>query len=61
VYTVSVADPDQQARRQNLAAGRAKNQEGGHIFKIQYVMYAATGGPNVKRGAQISNGGDGHH
>jgi len=56
-----VADPDQQARRQNLAAGRAKNQEGGHIFKIQYWMYAATGGPNVKRGAQISNGGDGHH
>ena len=23
------------ARRQNLAAGGAKNQKGGHIFKIQ--------------------------
>jgi len=26
----------------------AKNQKGGHIFKIQYWMYVATGGPNVK-------------
>jgi len=26
----------------------AKKQKGGHIFKIQYWMYAATGGPNVK-------------
>ena len=41
---------------------RAENQEGeGHIFKIQYWMYAATGGPNVKWGATISNGGSGHH
>jgi len=24
-------------------------------------MYAATGGPNVKWGAPISNGGAGHH
>ena len=46
-----------QARRQNLAAGRAKKQtegpktrRGGHIFKIQYWMYAATGGPNMKWG-----------
>jgi len=43
-----------QARRQDLAAGgpktrwRGKKPEGGHIFKIQYWMYAATGGPNVK-------------
>ena len=28
--------------------GEAINQKGGHIFKIQYWMYAATGGPNVK-------------
>ena len=50
---------------QDLAAGGqkpdggAKNQKGGHIFKIQYWMYAATGGPNVKRGAPISNRGGG--
>jgi len=37
-----------QARRQDLAAGGAINQKGGHIFKIQYWMYAATGGPNLK-------------
>ena len=37
----------------------AKNQKGGHIFKIQCWMYAATGGPNVKWGAPISNGGPG--
>jgi len=40
----------------------AKNQEGpktrkgGRTFKILYWMYAATKGPNVKWGAQISNG-----
>jgi len=28
----------------------AKNQKEGHIFKIQYWMYAATGGPNLKCG-----------
>ena len=44
----------------------AKNQmegqkKGRHIFKIQYWMYAATGGPNVKWGAPISNGGAGQH
>jgi len=45
-----------QARRQDLAAGgpntrcRGKEPEGGHILKIQYWMYAATGGPNVKWG-----------
>jgi len=56
-----------QARRQDLAAGRAKNQKegsitrrGGHIFKIHHWMYAATGGPNVKWGAPISNGEAGH-
>ena len=52
-----------QARRQDVAAGwpktrrRGQNQKGGHIFKIQYWMYGATGGPNVKWGAPISNGG----
>ena len=30
--------------------GGAKRQKGDHIFKIQYWMYAATGGPNVKWG-----------
>jgi len=30
--------------------------QGGHIFKIQYWMYATTGGPNMKWGAQILNG-----
>jgi len=39
-----------QARRQDLAAGGAKNQKGSHIFKILYWMYAATRGPNVKWG-----------
>jgi len=52
-----------QARRQDLAAGGpktrrrgqkleggAKNQKGGHIFKIHYWMYVATRGPNVKWG-----------
>ena len=55
-----------QARRKNLAAGGqkpeggAKNQKGGgHIFEILYWMYAATTGPHVKWGAQISNGGAG--
>ena len=54
-----------QARRQDLAAGGAKNQmEGqkkqkrGLIFKIQYWMYAATEGPNVKwRGHRFQMGG----
>jgi len=55
-----------QARRQDLAAGGAKNQEGqknrrGGTFKILYWMYAATRGPNVKWGAQISNRGAGNH
>ena len=48
-----------QARRINLVAGGAKNQKGCHIFKTQYWIYAATGGPNVKWGAPISNGGPG--
>jgi len=57
-----------QARRQDLAAGGGKNQKegpktrrGSHIFKIQCWMYAATGGPNVKSGAPILNGGAKHH
>jgi len=41
--------------------GGAKNQRGGHIFKIQYWMYATTGGPNVKWGSPISNVGARHH
>jgi len=58
----------EQARRQDLAAGGAKNQKEGpktrretHIFKIQYWMYVATKGLNVKWGAPISNTGAGHH
>jgi len=53
-----------QARRQDLAAGggqkpgEAINQKGGHIFKIQYWMYAATGGPNVKWGGTDFKWGD---
>jgi len=40
-----------QARRQDLAAGGgAKTRRGGHIFKIKFWMYVATGGPNVKWG-----------
>jgi len=40
-----------QARRQDLAAGGGQKPEGGaHIFKIQYWIYVATGGPNVKWG-----------
>jgi len=35
------------------------SSRGGHIFKIQYWMYVATGRPNVKREAPISNGGPG--
>jgi len=35
----------------------SKPRRGGNILKIQYWMYAATGGPNVKWGAPISNGG----
>jgi len=56
-----------QARREDLAAGRAKNQEGpkmrrrGHILKIQYWTYVATRGPNVKWGTPISNGRARHH
>jgi len=56
-----------QANRQDLAAGgpktrkRGQKPEGGPHFKIQCWMYAATGGPNVKWGAPISNGGAGHH
>jgi len=48
-----------QARRQDVAAGGAKNEKegpkmrrGDHILKIQYWMYAATGGPNVKWGGR---------
>jgi len=50
-----------QARRQDLAAGGAKNQKGDHIFKIQYWMYVATAGPNVKWGGTDFKWGAGHH
>jgi len=46
-----------QARRHDLAARGAENQKeglktrrGGHILKIQYWMYVATEGLNVKWG-----------
>jgi len=28
--------------------GGPKNYKGGHIFQMQYWMYAETGGPNMK-------------
>ena len=39
--------------------GGAKNQKGEPHLKKQYWVYAATGGPNVKWEATISNGGPG--
>jgi len=39
-----------QTRRQDFAAARTKNHKRENIFKIQYWMYAATGGPNMKWG-----------
>jgi len=51
-----------QARRQDIAAGGANNQEGpktrrgGHILKILYEMYASNQGVKREWGAQISNG-----
>jgi len=58
-----------QARRQDLAAGGAKNQmegqkkqKGGHIFKMQYWMYAATGGAKREMGGGTDfKWGAGHH
>jgi len=38
-----------------------KNRRGGHIFKIQYWMYAATGGPNLKWWSTDFKWGAGHH
>jgi len=55
VTAVKAACTCKQARLQDLAAGgpktwrRGRKPEGGHILKIQYWKYAATGGPNVKR------------
>ena len=61
-------DIHQQARCQDLTAGGGKNQKevpktrrGGHIFKMQYWMYAATGGPNVKWGDTDFKWGAGRH
>jgi len=39
-----------------FSSSGGQKPEGEHIFKIQYWIYAATGGPNVKWGAPISNG-----
>jgi len=50
-----------QARHQDLAAGGPKTRRGGHIFKIQYWMYVATGGPNVKWGGTDLKWGAGDH
>jgi len=57
-----------QARRQDLAAGGAKNKmegpktrRGRYIFQIQYWMYAATGRPNVKWEGTDFKWGAGHH
>jgi len=41
--------PADQASRQDLAAGGAKNNRG-HFFQIQYWMYSATGRPNMEWG-----------
>jgi len=60
--TVSVSGSSGQVRHQDLAAGGekpkrgSKNQQGGHIFKIQYWMYAAIGELNVKCGGTNFNG-----
>jgi len=55
-----------QARRQDLAAEGAKNQEegsksrrGARIFKIQYWMYAAIGGQMWNGGHPFQMGGPG--
>ena len=46
-----------QARRQDLAAGGAKNQKGGHILKYGIGCMQQRGGQTWNWGAQISNGG----
>jgi len=38
-----------------------KTRRGGHIFKIQCWMYAATGGSDVKWGGADFKRGAGHH
>jgi len=48
--------PGFSSREVQKPEGGAKNQKGGHILKMQYWMYAATGGPNMKWGALISHG-----
>jgi len=54
--------PGCSSRRGQKPERGAKNQKGGHIFKIQYWMYAATGGPNLKWvGHRFQMGGAGHH
>jgi len=50
-----------QARRQDLVAGRAKNQKGCPHFKNTVLDVCSNRGPNVKWGAPILNGGAGHH
>ena len=48
---LSVSIALNQARRQDLAAGGPKTTRG-HILKIQFWMYVATGEPNVKWGGR---------
>ena len=43
-YLLDCIVTQDQARRQDLAAGGPKTRRRGHIFKIQYWMYVATGG-----------------
>ena len=52
LYVLVEAGPSQgfSSRGGQKPEGVAKNQKGGHIFKIQYWIYAATGWPKVKWG-----------
>jgi len=58
-YQVKAGPSPGFSSRGGQKSGGAKNRSGGHIFKIQYWMYVATEGPNVKWGAPILNGGPG--
>ena len=51
--------PGFSSRGSKKTEGGPKNQKRGHIFKIEYWMYVATGGPNAKWVGPISNGGPG--
>ena len=47
-FLVAGPSPRFSSRGGQKPDGGTKKQNGGHILKIQYWMYAATGGPNVK-------------